>query len=223
MKRRDFIGSLIAGATLATLPFESFSSVSPITWNTATLTAKLEEMFSCQMGPSTAFVYMKGQELVEPKLVWSADPSYPNIQQKSYAPQEDCDAYQYETYAVCIKGGTAEEAEAKLSKYMFDEMSKVPAGNLVWRVKPQFASQEVIEYGGTWMTSEALEDSREKPEIPEGVGYNIASGNYEYIKDKYTIHRMRMRLVLPEIYDEEKASVPSIFKAEGTLGVPIVL
>lgn len=223
MKRRDFIGSLIAGVTLATLPLESFSSVSPVNWSAATLTSKLEELFSCRMGPSTAFVYIKDQELVEPKLVWIADPTYPNIQQKIYAKLDDCDEYQYETYSACIKGGTAEEAEAKLAKYMFDEMSKVPAGSLVWRVKPQFASHEVIEYGGTWMTSEALEDSRQTPEIPEGVGYNIASGNYEYIKDKYTIHRMRMRLVLPEIYDEEKASVPSIFKPDGTIGVPIVL
>jgi len=213
MKRRDFLASLIATATV--LPLESFAS--PKIWNTAALTEMLEGMFACQMGPASAVVYLNKDWIAEPLLMTSVDPQYPNQILKSYAPPPDgYESYEYETYVAAVKGGTAEEAEAKLAKHFYEEFSKVPAGQLVWRTKPTFSSHEIVEFGKTWMTSEELEDLRVTPVIPEGVEYDISWGNYRYVKEKYMLHKMRMRLVLPDVYDPDAPSVPGLFKPEGS-------
>ena len=215
MKRRDFLSSLIAGAAASVLPAGSFAS--PTKWNAATLTGMLESMFACQMGPASAVVYLNKNWIAEPLLMTSVDPQYPNQIVKSYAPPPDgYEGYEYETYVAAVKGGTAEEAEAKLAKHFYEQFSKVPAGQLVWRTKPTFSSHEVVEFGKTWMTSEQLEDMRgDAPAIPEGVEYDISWGNYRYVTNKYTLHKMRMRLVLPESYDEEVPAIPALFKPEG--------
>lgn len=215
MKRRDFLASLLAGATATVLPVGSLAS-SPV-WNTATLTGMLEGMFACQMGPASALVYLNKDFIAEPLLMTTVDPQRPNQVLKTYAPPPDGYlGYEYETYVAAIKGGSAQEAEAKLAQYVYEEFLKVPAGQLVWRTKPTFSSHEVVEFGDTWMTSEALEDLHEKmPPIPAGVEYDIATGNYRFVKEKYTLHKMRMRLVLPEIYDEEVPAIAGLFKPEG--------
>jgi hypothetical protein len=134
------------------------------------------------------------------------------------------DRYIYETYVAAVKGGTAEEAEAKLAQHFYEQFSKVPAGQLVWRTKPTFSSHEVVEFGETWLTSEAIEDSNEEaPFIPQGVEYDFANGSYRFVKEKYTLHKMRMRLVLPEVYDEETPAIPGLFKPEGNTVVANVV
>lgn len=215
MKRRDFLSSLIAGAAASVLPVGSFAS--PTKWNAATLTGMLESMFACQMGPASALFYMNAGKVVEPMLEKTYDVTFPALSVKSYAqPPEGHEVYEYETYVAAVKGGTAEEAEAKLAKHFYEQFSKVPAGQLVWRTKPTFSSHEVVEFGKTWMTSEQLEDMRgDAPAIPEGVEYDISWGNYRYVTNKYTLHKMRMRLVLPESYDEEVPAIPALFKPEG--------
>jgi len=147
----------------------------------------------------------------------SVDPQYPNQMLKSYAPPPDGYAsYESETYVAAVKGGTAEEAEAKLAKHFYEEFSKVPAGQLVWRTKPTFSCHVIVEFGKAWMTSEEVGDLRVTPVIPEGVEYDISWGNYRYVKEKYMLHKMRMRLVLPDVYDPDAPSVPGLFKPEGS-------
>jgi len=199
MKRRDFLASLVAGATVAVLPAGAFASNT--VWNTATLTGMLEEMFACKMGPPWAFFEVTAAgEILTPNENLSVP----------------INRYIYETYVAAVKGGTAEEAEAKLAKHFYEQFKQVPAGQLVWRTKPIFSSHEVIEFGETWMTSEAIEDSNEEaPFIPTGVEYDFATGNYRFVKEKYTLHKMRMRLVLPDVYDEEAPAIASLFKPEG--------
>jgi hypothetical protein len=200
MKRRDFLASLVAGATVAVLPTNLLASTN--VWNAATLTGMLEKMFACQMGPPVAFfeVTAAGKILT------------PN--EKLSVP---INRYTYETYVAAVKGGTAEEAEAKLAQHFYEQFSKVPAGQLVWRTQPTFSSHEVVEFGDTWMTSEAIEDSTEEaPFMPAGVEYDFATGNYRFVKEKYTLHKMRMRLVLPDVYDEEVPAIASLFKPEGS-------
>lgn len=199
MKRRDFLASLVAGATVAVLPTNLLASTN--VWNTATLTGMLEKMFACQMGPAVAFFEMTAAG----KLITPGD-----------AVDLPKDRYRYETYVAAVKGGSAEEAEAKLAQHFYEQFSKVPAGQLVWRTKPAFSSHEVVEFGETWLTSEAVEDLHdETPHMPAGVEYDIATGNYRFVKEKYTLHKMRMRLVLPEIYDEEVPAIAGLFKPEG--------
>lgn len=225
MKRRDFLTSLLAGATASVLPVELLASTNQTVWNAATLTEMLERMFACQMGPAASIVFANKDWIAEPVLMVTVDRHYPNQLHKTYAPApEGYESYVYETYVAAVKGGTAEEAEAKLAKHFYEQFSKVPAGRLIWRTKPTFSSHEVVEFGETWMTSEALEDMRgNAPPIPEGVEYDISWGNYRYVKEKYMVHRMRARLVLPEIYNEEIPAVPSLFKLDGLQIVPTIV
>ena len=207
MKRRDFLASLLAGAAATVLPAGAFASET--VWNTATLTGMLEKMFACKMGPPWAFFEVTAAgEILTPD-------------EKLSVP---INRYIYETYVAAVKGGTAEEAEAKLAKHFYEQFEKVPAGQLVWRTKPTFSSHEVVEFGETWLTSEAIEDSNEEaPFIPQGVEYDFATGNYRFVKEKYTLHKMRMRLVLPEVYDEEAPAIASLFKPEGSAVVANVV
>ena len=199
MKRRDFLASLVAGATVSMLPANLLASTN--VWNTATLTGMLEKMFACQMGPAVAFFEMTAAG----KLITPGD--------TMDVPK---DRYIYETYVAAVKGGTSEEAEAKLAQHFYEQFSKVPVGKLVWRTKPAFSSHEVVEFGETWMSSEAIEDLYEEaPPMPAGVEYDFANGSYRFVKEKYTLHKMRMRLVLPEIYDEEVPAIAELFKPEG--------
>jgi hypothetical protein len=200
MKRRDFLASLVAGATVTLLPTNLLASTN--VWNTATLTGMLEKMFACKMGPPVAFFEVTAAgEILTPD-------------EKLSVP---INRYIYETYVAAVKGGTAEEAEAKLAKHFYEQFEKVPAGQLVWRTKPTFSSHEVVEFGETWLTSEEVEDVYGGvPPIPEGVEYDFAYGSYRVVKEKYTLHKMRMRLVLPDVYDEEVPAIASLFKPEGS-------
>ena len=207
MKRRDFLASLVAGATVAVLPSNLLASTN--VWNTATLTGMLEKMFACRMGPPLAFF-----EVTAAGKILTPD-------EKLSVP---VNRYIYETYVAAVKGGTAEEAEAKLAQHFYEQFKKVPAGQLVWRTQPTFSSHEVVEFGETWLTSEAIEDSTETaPFMPAGVEYDFATGNYRFVKEKYTLHKMRMRLVLPEVYDEEAPAIASLFKPEGNAVVANVV
>jgi hypothetical protein len=200
MKRRDFLTSLVAGATVTLLPTNLLASTN--VWNTATLTGMLEKMFACQMGPPVAFFEVTAAG----KIITSGETG-----------DVPSNRYIYETYVAAVKGGTAEEAEAKLAKHFYEQFEKVPAGQLVWRTQPTFSSHEVVEFGKTFITSEEVEDVYGGvPPIPEGVEYDFANENYRFVKEKYTLHKMRMRLVLPDVYDEEVPAIAGLFKPEGS-------
>jgi hypothetical protein len=241
MKRRDFLGTLVAGATMASLPISSFASPDPIIWNTATLTTSLENMFACRMGPPMSFCYFNSKtgDVVEPLRVEVQHPRFPNqtIEEFVEAP-EGYSSYTYETYACMVEGGTAEAAEARMAEHFYNEFSKVPVGSLVWRVKPSFQSEEVVEYGKTFLTAEAAEDQLKKvvvgdvvidvaygedgkPILPANVEYEWSSQNYRYVNRKYTLHKMRMRMVLPESYSEDEWTIKSL--AFGPGGKPQII
>lgn len=134
---------------------------------------------------------------------------------------EDHKRYIYETYACAVEGGSAADAEARLAKHFYDEFSKLPAGPLVWRVEPQFESTPLIKWGDVFLTSEQIEDgfALALTEIPENVELDPLTGSYKYVVEKTQLHKMRMRLVLPHLYDRttETPALPSLFKPEGAL------
>lgn len=241
MKRRDFLGSLLAGATLASLPASVLASPDPIIWNAETLAAQLENMFSCRMGPPMAFCYFNGKtgEVVKAEPTETQHPRFPNQKIAGYTPPpEGYSKYDYETYVCAIEGGTAEEAEAKLAKHFYDEFSKVPSGSLVWRVKPHFESELVNEYGKTYLTQAQIEDqvwkftdrgngrvkfdAAAQPSLPEDVELDPNTQSYRHVKRKYMLHKMRMRLVLPESYKgDDEFAISSLARQEGTRAIRI--
>lgn len=250
MKRRDFLGSMIAGATMASLPISVAASPDPIIWNAETLAIQMEQMFTCRTGPAAAMCYINSKtgDVIEVKTTEGRHEKYPaRTVAIPVPPPEGYSGYYYETYVIAVEGGDAKEAEAKMAKHFYDEFSKVPAGQLVWRVKPMFKSQDVVEYGKTFLTAEAIEDNAWKYTpvaedynikindwnitqfkgrrvrydkdaelvLPPDVEYDFESSSYRHVKRKYTLHKMRMRLVLPEGYDEDLLTVASLSTVEG--------
>jgi len=215
MKRRDFLGALAAGATLASLPVSAITTPDPIIWNAETLAASLESMFTCSVGPPTAFY----------EVLASTGKIIPPEQKLEDGVQ--INRYVYESYVCCIEGGSAKEAEARLAKHIYNEFSKVPAGALVWRRKPVFESQEIVVFGDTYLTQTHVEDLSVEEKLvyldesgklilPAGVEHDWTTGDYRYVTNRFMLHRMSMRLVLPESYkDKENLPIQAIARKEG--------
>lgn len=223
MKRRNFIGASLAILATPVLPSTGigFRAPDPKIWNTATLTALMEKQFACQMGPASALFDMLDGKVLPAERVTLQVPRYPNQYYTDWAPTpEGATRYIHETYACAIEGGSAEEAEARLAKHFYDHFSQLPAGPLVWRVQPSFASEELVEYGKTWATQAAVEDGvKDLTNKPADVELDYMSGTYKYVTKRTQLHKMRMRLVLPHLYDhsDETVALPELFKPEGAL------
>jgi hypothetical protein len=221
MQRRTFIQAALAALAAPSLASAELltPAPSPVVWNAATLTAELNKMFACQAGPAAPFVDMVGGVATAVPTVEIPHKVFPNIKDKTFGPvPEGGTRYRYETYACAIEGGDAKEAEARLAKHFFDEFSKLPAGQLVWRVTPQFTSHDEIKWGVTYATREQVEDKLfDLANLPKDGQYDIEWGSYRQVLSKTTLHRMRMRLVLPHLYDHEDETValPNLFKPEG--------
>lgn len=222
MYRRTFIQAALAALATPYLPPSSadVKIPDPKIWNAATLTAELEKMFACQAGPAAPVVDMVAGVATAVPMVEKKHHVHTNITVEEFAePTADATRYRYHTYACAIEGGDAKEAEARLAKHFYDEFSKLPAGQLVWRVTPQFATHDDIKWGVTYATREQIEDGHyDLANLPEDAQYDIEWGSYRQVLSKTTLHKMRMRLVLPHLYDHEDETValPTLFKPEGT-------
>lgn len=221
MKRRTFVGAALATLATPYLPAAEpgFQIPDPVTsWNTETLTAALEQMFACQQGPVAPFFDMVGGVVKAIPKVEKPISGFPNVKNEEFAePTDGATRYRYETYACAIEGGDAKEAEARLANHFYDAFSKLPAGSLVWRVKPQFSSVENIKWGMTYCTRAAVEDGLvDLAKLPEDAQYDVVNDSYRKVLQTTLLHKMRMRLVLPHLYDEnEVVALPEMFKPEG--------
>jgi hypothetical protein len=221
MQRRTFIQAALAALAAPYLPPSSAGAKipDPKIWNAATLTAELNKMFACQAGPAAPFVDMVAGVATAIPIVEKKDQNFPNITVEAFGPvPEGGTRYRYETYACAIEGGDAKEAEARLAKHFYDEFSKLPTGQLVWRVTPQFASHDDIRWGVTYATRKQIEDGHyDLANLPKDAQYDIEWDSYRQVLRKTTLHRMRMRLVLPHLYDHknETVALPNLLKPEG--------
>jgi hypothetical protein len=239
MKRRTFIGTAIAALAAPYLSAADLIAPSPAKpLNAASLTAALEGMFACQSGPMNSVFDLVGGSIVNPVRFEVTDDTHPNIKHLRLNPVADGGKrYEYMTYVCAVEGGSAEDAEMRLAQHFYDNFSKLPAGQLVWRVKPEFESQEVTEWGDTFLTAEQIEDEvwqlkegvrkngemrsyRDHAatlELPEGVELDFSTDSYRYIKRRFSLHKMRMRLCLPHLYDHEQEEyvLPSLMAQEG--------
>lgn len=181
-------------------------------------------MFACQNGPAAPVVDMVAGVVTAVPTVVVPNEKFPNIKDTRYGPvPQGGQRYRYETYACAVEGGDAKEAEARLAKHFYEAFSKLPAGQLVWRTAPQFASHEDIRWGVTYATREQVEDGQyDLSKLPEDAQYDIAWGSYRQVLSKTVLHKMRMRLVLPHVYDPETVAMPELFKPEGAQTTRII-
>ena len=224
MQRRTFITAALAALATPYLPVVEAGTAIPDpvkAWNTETLTAALEQMFQCQMGPAAPTFNLVNGVATAVQVVEKPHPLYPNLKvEEAVLPKDPKQNFRYVTYACAVEGGDAKEAEARLANHFYDAFSKLPAGQLVWRVKPQFATHEEVRWGVSYATQEQVEDRQyDLANLPKDGQYGIETGRYRQVLSKTQLHKMRMRLVLPHLYDheDETFALPGLSKPEGAL------
>jgi len=112
---------------------------------------------------------------------------------------------------------------------------------LIWRLEPHFKSEPITYFGDTFLTKEEIEDrvwknkdyqpkvkvlggdwatyiydSNLEIPIPVGVYYDFSTGAMKYVERQTMLHKMRMRLVIPEVQEQ----FATLVKPEGQIYTP---
>lgn len=229
MERRGFLKFLGATGTLIMLPSLASEVVKDVAApalpaipaTAAELTAWMQGSFKVFAAAPAAFMEVKAEEL--PKMYgFGID----DIPAERFAYNTDTGAvgsvrFNHFVMAFGTEGDDPVEAERRLVEAMHYELNKLEANlPLFMRVEPQFRTEQVTEFGDTWMTWEQVQDrtdlleelervkdgriikyTRRLPDAPltppEGVELDIETGAYKYVKRKYTLNKLRMRMSLP--------------------------
>jgi len=214
MKRRSFLQAIGAGAITLAAPVV----YSGTGWSGPTcarsLTEWMESKFYCVMGEPSAFMELQKHD---------ANKFFTDASMKVLDPAGDHQIIRisYDTLSYAVEGYTAKEAEAMLAKHFYEGLKELDDGDrkqIVWRVKPQFKSDYIREWGDTYLTAEELEDkaynnvSKDDLKIPEDAQFDFDTNSYRYVKKSYWLHRIRMRLAMPEVNFEQIDS----YKPEGS-------
>lgn len=194
MNRRDFLK--IFPSLAATLIPTSFAVAAPEIKNTKDLTDYLEKAFMCSMGSPGPYIT---EEL---------NNDHSNGKTENLSPE-----YRYSTLMYCSVGDDKVLEERRLAQYFYKKLNPMKGHELIWRVKPEFDSKEIYEFGEVFMTKEEFEDSyywtgtgenvtKHKLELPENVAYDFDTDKYRYYDKKYWLHRIRMRIAIPEAHQQ---------------------
>lgn len=199
MQRRSLLkilGALTAGGLIPTLSAATPTATSIN--SAASLTAAMEEMFRCRMGPATAFF-----ELTK------GDGGVPYVElAEATGCFDDVLRIMPITFAAAIEDGDPKEAEAQLAQHFYNEFKDFAADKplLYWRLQPIFESQPVTYYGDTFLSREQIEDGV-KMYIPDGVEPDFETGAYRWVTKRVQLHKMRMRLAIPQISWKEATAL----------------
>lgn len=211
--RRQFIKTAGAGVILISAPFSiKAQNIS----NAAELTSAIEKMFPCKVGYQGAYITEKISKKYKDLLEKSTSQDYKEREfacKKLNSIDEKIEKYKYFAIAYGIYMDDAQKAEAILCEKMYDDLSAVEHGSLIWRVKPFFESHEVSFYKGIWMTKEMFsdrskiaytEDGKEyklksSPEncIPHNVEQDLETGHFKYKLKTERLNKLRMRIWMP--------------------------
>ena len=217
MERRSLLKALVGGAGFLMLPELAKASQSGLMpWekpapikNANQLTEWLNKNFDCRMGEPTAFMEVKKEDF--DKYFIPASLKSMNVEGSDVARMI------YATLCFAYKGDNITDAEEKLCYYFqegFKELIGKEKKQIFWRLEPNFGSDIVYEWGDTYMTHEEIEDSFNKEDIviPKGVVLDFNTHSYRYVKDKYRLNKLRMRLFMPEVPFDQMVG----YKLEGT-------
>ena len=182
MNRRDFLK--IFPSLAATLIPTSFAVAAPEIKNTKDLTDYLEKAFMCSMGSPGPYIT---EEL---------NNDHSNGKTENLSPE-----YRYSTLMYCSVGEDKVLEERRLAQYFYKKLNPMKGHELIWRVKPEFDSKEIYEFGEVFMSKEEYEDLYNK-DLPKNVAYDFETDKYRYYDKKYWLHRIRMRIAIPEAHQQ---------------------
>lgn len=202
MNRRNFIQSLVAGAAVVMLPALAETPklvVERPEWvptNASELTQWMEERFKCQVSEPRAFVEHKPEDL--PKLYGFSASDIPNL-------EKDAETVRFSHFVMaysCI-GDDPVHAEGRIVFALYNKFLELEKGTpLLWRVKPTFDTHHITEFGDTYMRWEELQDMSETAQVklankPDNVELDFETDSLRYVKRRYILNKVRMRLSLP--------------------------
>lgn len=227
MKRRFFLGATALGGTaLATTDIKKFNILehddkyNP-NWIPSTaleLDKKLSEMFYCVDGEPRSFMELKREDAEK----FMTPNAFNHINKIG---DHDIYRFTYTTFAYAVESDDVVKAEAQLAERFYNEFYELQNATndkkmLLWRTRPQFSSERLIEWGDTYLTREESEDKKNDYfDIPDNVYYDFDTGEYKYINRKYTLNKIRMRLNMPEVDFDSNISLTA--KKEGH--APIII
>jgi hypothetical protein len=216
MNRRGFLQSLAAGAAVVMLPSLASERVLGTAIPTATalpattaagLTTWMRNTFAVTDALPAAFMTIKTHELagfgVEFKDVPKEKLVHDPVTDEPVAAKFD-----HFVMAYGVEGDDPVEAERRLVEAAYNELSKIEGGiPLFLRTTPTFSHERMAEYGDTYMTWEEIND-RGMPEVlPENVEQDFSTDTLRYVKRRYTLNKLRLRLSLPTLPEEQEEAL----------------
>jgi hypothetical protein len=214
MDRRGFLKTLAAGSVMVMLPSlaKTIPLDAPLSLKTVDdLTAWMEGRYECYMGEPKAFMNLDKNGLKKYNLTFDDLPVETNIWDITDTKVAAANIV-YSTVAFAVEENNPVKAEQQLVQALKERFEEVAPQTLIWRVKPQFTSDKMTEYGETWATREQIDDKLVLHSmIPDNVEYDYDSDSYKYVKRRYVLNKLRMRLALPKqlAEDYEDLTTPS--------------
>lgn len=194
MNRRDFL-KIFPSLTGLLVP-ASMTVAAPNIGNTKDLIQYMESEFKCSMGSPGPYIT---EELNHEFSISKTE----NLE----------DRYKYTTMVFCSVGDDKVLEERRIAQYFYEQLQPMKGHELIWRTKPEFDSKEIYEFGEVFMSKEEFEDAYywtgtginstlHKLELPKTVAYDFETDKYRYYKNKYWLHRIRMRIAIPEAHQQ---------------------
>lgn len=220
MNRRGFLQSLAAGAAVIMLPAlaeeavpELLSAAPEIPTTAAGLTTWMRGAFNVTDVMPAAFATFKKDELlgfgVNLKDVPKEKLVYDPVTAEPVAAKFD-----HFIIAYGIEGDDPVKAEQLLVSVVYNNLNTLTdRGALFLRVAPTFSHEKMTEYGDTYMTWEDLQDKGMPDALPENVELDWDTDSLRYVKRRYTLNKLRLRLSLPTLPEDQAAELSII---EGT-------
>lgn len=203
MDRRGFLKTVAAGSVMIMLPSLAASSNTEGLNTVEDLTNWIEKRFECYLGEPKAFMLLDREGLKKYNLAWNELP----IENKVWdTDNKDFAAINlaYSTVSFAIEGDDREEAERQLVRALQERFEEISPQTLIWRVRPQISSERITEYGETWATHEQIEDGMMDHLVrPVDVELDWDTNSYKHVRRKYTLNKIRMRLVFPKQITED--------------------
>ena len=187
MNRREFLQLTAAALGMVLIP-ESFAGDNEIR-NVSDLTKYIEDRYKCSTGSPGPFIT---DEMNLKQGFWGSFPK----------------EMRYSVICFVMDEKDPIQAEKALCQYAKNEFSKIPATEIIWRVKPEFESMKHYEFGEKVASRDEVEDRKI---TPHNAAYDPATDTFRVVKNTYHLNRLRMRLAVPTAHDQFK----HLFMQEG--------
>jgi hypothetical protein len=205
MDRRDFLKTLAAGSMMVMLPSLAKTLTPDAALGLKTvddLTAWMEGRYECYMGEARGFMCLNQKGLEKYDLTFNDLPVETNVWNMDN--KVAAANIIYSTVAFAVEENNPVKAEQQLVQALKEKFEEVAPQTLIWRVKPEFTSDKMTEYGNTWATREQIDDKlMDHLGMPADVEYDFISDSYKHVKRRYVLNKLRMRLALPKQLAED--------------------